>query len=270
MRSNVVNSEWGKHFTTPFTFDVNAHNEAGVHYDLTKVESIKSCGYDGVISHTCVVCDRVENDIDPATGNHTLNNASVCADKCEVCLKYIQKESQSHSIIEKIEYLSGYGVAGAHNKKCSNEGCSYDVTETAEVIFDFLGFSTPVNGDVGMVITFKVNKNAISELKRVENIELTYGVYAAAKERLQDNDILNADGSPSDYVVKAEIDSLYASYDFKLTGFNTEAQKATLIALGTYVIDNNGKITYIQIGEPMENEKYFFISFDSVSNNKIN
>ncbi len=270
VRSNVVNSEWGKHFTTPFTFDMAAHDQAGVHYDLTKVESIKNCGYDGVISHTCVVCDRVVNDIDPATGNHTLNNASACADKCEVCLKYIQKESQSHSIIEKIEYLSGYGVAGTHNKKCSNEGCSYDVTETADVIFDFLGFSTPVNGDVGMVITFKVNKNAISELKRVENIELTYGVYAASKERLQDNDILNADGSPSDYVVKAEIDSLYASYDFKLTGFNTEAQKATPIALGTYVIDNNGKITYIQIGEPMENEKYFFISFDSVLNNKIN
>ncbi len=32
------------------------------------------------------------------------------------------------------------------------------------------------------------------------------------------------------YVVKAEIDEAYDSYDFKLTGFETEAQKADRVS----------------------------------------
>lgn len=265
VRSNVVNSEWGKHFTTPFTFDVNAHNEAGIHYDLTKVESIKNCGYDGVISHTCVVCDRVENDVDPATGDHVLYNVSVCADKCEICLKYVQKENQSHKIAEEIAYANGYGKIGTHRSTCTNEGCSYDVTEDAQILFDFIGFSSPENGKIGIVVTFKVNKTAISELKRVENVSLNYGIFAAAKEKIGDGDVLNSDGAPASYVVKAEIDEAYDSYDFKLTGFETEAQKATLITLGTYVIDNEGNISYVQVGNPSENEKYYFLSYNSLN-----
>lgn len=264
VRGNVVNNEWGKQFTTPFTFDMNAHNEAGTHYDLTKVESIKNCGYDGVISQTCVVCDRVLKDIDPATGNHELANVNACVDKCNVCLKYVQKEVQDHKIDESIVYADGYGENGVYTQKCQNEGCLHEVIEVASKLINFIGYSMPEYDGVGFVMTFQVNKEAISEYKRVENVSVNYGIFAVANEKLGTNDILKDDGSANDFVVKAEINTEYDAFDFRLSGFETDTQKSALLCIGTYVINSNNEISYIQTEKVSDGDKYAYISYNSV------
>lgn len=264
VRSNVVNNEWGKQFTTPFAFDMNAHNEAGIHYDLTKVESIKNCGYDGVVSHTCVICDRVVNDVDVATGNHELTEVSACADKCGVCLKYVQKEVQNHNLDESITYENGYGKDGVYTHKCQNEGCSHDVIETASKLINFVGYSMPEYDGYGFVMTFQVNKNAISEYQRVENVSVNYGIFAVAGEKLGTNDILNQDGSANDFVVKAEINTEYDAFDFRLSGFETDTQKSALLCIGTYVINSNNEISYVQTEKVSDGDKYAYLSYNSI------
>ena len=55
------------------------------------------------------------------------------------------------------------------------------------------------------------------------------------------------------------------SFEFRITGFETDDHKALKLALGAYVIDSTGKIYYMQGGEPAENEKYVFVSYSDIN-----
>ena len=66
--------------------------------------------------------------------------------------------------------------------------------------------------------------------------------------------------------VAAEIDRDYGSFEMKITGFETEAQKSALLTIGAYVIDKNGKVTYLQPSTPNEGDKYAYISYNAVVN----
>lgn len=183
VRSNVPNGQWGKFFTTPFEFDEEAHMEADKHFDLTKVESIVNCGYDGVTSHTCALCSRVVNDIVPATNNHDLYEVSVCADKCNACEKYIQKEVQIHSYMEIYSYADGFTKGGTYSSKCENEGCSYCVDESKDSMVVSLGFSVSTWGN-GKAINYGyiVNTAIVDEYERVNNCEVILGMLFAGAE----------------------------------------------------------------------------------------
>ena len=186
VRSSVINSQWGKYFTTPFSFDRDGHMSAGIHYDLTEVLSLANCGIDGVTEHTCVVCDRVEKDIVPATGNHTLYEVSACADKCEVCLKYVQKIVQSHATVEYFTYENGYMKVGAYGEKCVNEGCSCVSTKEKEALVCDLGYSVPEgNGFVGITYGYMANKSVFDDYERVNDCALELGVLIATGENFQ-------------------------------------------------------------------------------------
>lgn len=181
VRSNVVNSEWGKHFTTPFTFDKDAHMSAGKHFDLTEVKSEVNCGYDGVTLCTCVVCKRVDEARVPATNDHSLIDVSPCADKCTVCLRYIDKAVQSHVNVEYFSYENGFTCFGAYGSKCTNEGCSSKSTREMEAMIEDLGFSVPEGGAYkGINYGFKINGDMICEYERVNGCEIQLGVLVAA------------------------------------------------------------------------------------------
>ena len=183
VRSSVPNSTWGKYFTTPFEFDRQAHMDAGKHFDITKVESIVNCGYDGVTSHTCALCSRVENDIVPATNNHDLYEVSVCADKCTVCLRYIQKKIQSHLYAEKYEYSQGFVFGGVYSSVCENTGCSYCVEENKEAMIVSLGFSVSTWGsDRGISYGYLVNTAIVDEYERVNGCDVVLGMLFAGGE----------------------------------------------------------------------------------------
>lgn len=186
IRECVVNSQWNKSFTTPVTFDREGHMTKGVHYDLTEVVSLANCGIDGITEHTCVLCARVERDVMPATGDHNVYEVSPCADKCTVCLLYVQKASQSHEIVEYFTYANGFMEKGAYGEKCVNEGCDCISVEEKSALVCDLGYSVPEKGGfVGINYGYMANKSVLYEYERVNGSAVELGVLIATGENFQ-------------------------------------------------------------------------------------
>ena len=73
----------------------------------------------------------------------------------------------------------------------------------------------------------------------------------------------------ADGVINAEITNVdFAAFELKIVGF-TDEQKDTKLAIGAYVAVTDGEATeysYMQSGEPNENEKYCFVSYNDIVN----
>ena len=168
----------------------------------------------------------------------------------------------SHTVYLDLVYES-FMKDGYYSYKC--ERCEDVNNETkAYALFACLGYSSPENGGNGLAITFTVNKDAVSKYEAKKG-KISYGAFAVAKNKLGTGDVLKADGTPIDYAIKAEVSKEFTGFDLRITGFNTTEQKAILLALGAYVIYGD-KISYLQDGTPLENEKYAFISYNDLPN----
>ena len=195
-------------------------------------------------------------------GKHTTGGA-----KCERCNAVIFCEDTAHNLEITLSYDS-FGKDGVKTVRCLDCNSSA-LTKTAPALFVCKGYSSPIDNDNEISISFEINRAAIYEYERITQKSISYGVFAAAKEKLGDNDILSSDGTPADNVVKAEIDvDGLVSFELRLSGFVTDVQKSALLALGAYVCltDSEGKSEYsfIQAHTPINNEKYHFISFKDV------
>ena len=183
VRTNAATGKDANYFTTPFVFNKQAHMDAGVHYDLIEVLSTANCGIDGVTENTCVLCQRVAQDIMPATGNHIAYEISPCADKCEVCLLYVQKATQAHVYFEYFTYDNGYMCKGAYGQKCKNEGCSFLTAEEKDALVEDLGYSVPeFDGVRGINYGYSANKSVFDEFERVNNCKIGLGFLVALGE----------------------------------------------------------------------------------------
>ena len=252
--------------TTPFTFDEAGHMETGVHYDLTEVLSIANCGIDGVTSHTCVLCKRIENEIVPATGDHTRVEVSACADKCEVCLQYVQKAIQSHEFYEYFSYEDGYMCKGAQGSACENEGCSYLTKEEKEALVIDYGYSVPeADGKIGINYGYRVSSAVLSEYERVNGCKIELGILVAL------GDSIKNDGAVFDHKLVEILNYIDVVVNF---GDRTDLNdKEIVIAAVIYnTKDGEATKTYIQ-GETDKqatsytSEKYgtlYGISFNSL------
>ena len=165
----------------------------------------------------------------------------------------------NHNVFISMTYES-YIKNGYYSYKC--ERCDDVSNDTvAPAIFVCSGYSTPENGRGGLAVTFAVDKTALNAYEALMGQSLTYGAFAVAYNNIGENDILTMDNA-----VKAEIDRDYGSFEMKITGFETEAQKSALLTIGAYVIDKNGKVTYLQPSTPNEGDKYAYISYNAVVN----
>lgn len=195
-------------------------------------------------------------------GKHTVGSPI-----CERCNATIYCEDTAHNLEITLSYDS-FGKDGVKTVRCLDCNSSA-LTKTAPALFVCKGYSSPIDNDNEISISFEINRAAIYEYERITQKSISYGVFAAAKEKLGDNDILSSDGTPADNVVKAEIDvDGLVSFELRLSGFVTDVQKSALLALGAYVCltDSEGKSEYsfIQAHTPINNEKYHFISFKDV------
>ena len=168
------------------------HRYVRLHRQIRNLQGSKplsNCGFDGVTAHTCVVCQRVENDIDPATGNHVAYEVSPCADKCEICLLYVQKAVQPHSYYEYFTYENGYMCAGEYGESCDNEGCAYLVSEAKEALVFDLGYSIPENSsEIVFNYGYRANKKIIGEYERVNGCTVELGFLVAAGENFANDE----------------------------------------------------------------------------------
>ena len=196
-----------------------------------------------------------------------LEDNNPCVINCTRCgANGVMEENPVHSEKYTILYTS-YDATGTKTYTCSNEGCKYSKTEYAPALFVCLGYSAPENGTGGIAVGFTVNNKAITEYKEVTGKALKYGVFAVLKDRLGNNDIFGKDGTASEGVISAEITNYeFAAFEIKIVGF-TDEYKGTKLAMGTYVSVTDGEATeysYLQEGEPNENEKYCFVSYNDI------
>ena len=265
LRSDNIDGALHKCFTPPVTYSKDDHIKAGVHYDITRVVSLANCGYDGIVSHTCVACDRVENDVDPATGDHTLVDCSACADKCTTCLKYVEKATQNHNLDEIMEYANGFDKLGKHSVICTNEGCTHADTEDIDALFENRGYSYPEDGNsVGISIRFIIDKDAVKAYEDFTGSKINYGLFAGLETSLGNNDVLDENGNQVDGIIVADLtEGAFTVFEIKMMGF-AEAQATTPFAIGAYVTETNGgtkKYSYLQGGTPAENQKYCYVTY---------
>ncbi|MBE6664023.1 MAG: leucine-rich repeat domain-containing protein [Ruminococcaceae bacterium] len=270
IRCNHTDKGWYRFHTTSEVYDINTHTAEDVHYN-NRVCQEGNCGYDEMITNTCVVCDLVSVVTgEKATGNHTYEDDFDCetALNCEVCLKTLA-EALTHDIKTTIIYENGYDKIGVQLTTCTNRGCKHEISLKVDALFICKGYSAPENGAGGIAIDYVVNIEAIEEYERVTNVTISYGIYASTQNNLGDGYIFDENGTVADGALTAALNKQYTKIQIKLVGFNTDELKATKFAIGAYVkaIDSESqKISYLQSGEIADGDKYAFVSFNDIVN----
>ena len=271
IRCNHTDKGWYRFHITSELYDMSTHEIDGVHYN-DRVYQQGNCGYDEKTTNTCVIC-KLQSVVvgEKATGDHTYEDDFNCetALACEVCLKTL-KEALAHDIKTTILYEKGYTAEGLKTVACQNEGCNHsEGEEKTNAPFTCLGYSAPEDGRGGIAIGFTVNNVAIAEYEEITGKTLKYGVFAALQSKLKDKDVFAEDGTAAEGVISAEITNYqFVAFELKIVGF-TDEQKDTKLAMGAYVAVIDGETTeysYLQSGTPNENEKYCFVSYNSIVN----
>ena len=165
-----------------------------------------------------------------------------------------------------IVYTS-YGEKGIKTISCAN-GCGIDGELDAPALFVCLGYSATTIGDGGIVLGFKVNKDAISEYETLEGKSVSYGVFAVSQKNLGDGYVFDENGTAINGALCQNVTKYtFDFFQIKITGYTTDEQKNAAIALGAYVCVKDGEATeysYIQEGATLEGQNYSFVSYNDI------
>ena len=162
-----------------------------------------------------------------------------------------------------VAYEKGYLQVGYKKEGCTR--CTQHTTVALMPLFKALGYSVPEDGGTSISVGFVVNKDAIEAYSQATGINISYGVFAASQLKLADGDVFGEDLVPSDCAIVKEINDASDVFIIKITGFETEAHKSAPLAIGGYVITDDGEnkaVSYLQAEEPKQGEKYSFKSFN--------
>ena len=177
----------------------------------------------------------------------------------------IEKHDLENASIINIAYTD-FSKTGCKTLKCERCGVE-NITEEASPLFICRGYSAPEFGEGGIAIGFVVNHDSIDQYEKVTNSTVEYGVFAIVKDRLGENDIFDEDGNLTKGAISANISSYdFDMFELRIVGF-TDTQKDIKLAMGAYVAVTDGETTeysYMQGGEPNENEKYCFVSYNDI------
>ena len=173
----------------------------------------------------------------------------------------------SHTIYRDTVYES-YMAQGHKEYECDRCG-NVSTDEKVPALFVCLGYSGPETDEVdGVSIRYTVNTQAIENYENLTGKTVSYGLFAAAKEKLGDKDILSKDGEAADGVVKAEFQNRqYVFLEIKMVGFDTDERKNAKFAIGAYVETTFGETkeySYLQKGTPSQGDKYYFASYKEI------
>lgn len=165
---------------------------------------------------------------------------------------------------------TGYDKYGDGEYVCSVCNANHTVIGAIDPIFKCSGFSIPENGRKEITVGFEINKVSLTEYETLMNKSISYGVFAASKQVLGTNDILQENGEATQGVIKADInDTKVIFFELRLSGFNTENQLNALLILGAFVKvtdEDSIEYSYMQPINASEGEKYGSISFNELLN----
>lgn len=171
-------------------------------------------------------------------------------------------ENNKNAIFVSLIYKD-YSENGIKTVTCAN--CGKNGELKAPALFSCVGYSTSEFSNSGILVGYQINRNAISDYESETGNSVSYGVFAVAKVVIGDNEIFDSQGDFVEGVFGYDVTEYQNDvFEIKVSGFTSEEQKETKLALGAYVIvTSNGKkeYSYMQEGKPTENDKYHFVSF---------
>lgn len=213
-----------------------------------------------MVIYDCNLCDVAFDGIHTNPGD---DGDCTTALICSMCNEYTIREALSHISNERLTYTS-FMKEGEYYVGCTNEGCEHGSTEKLEALFTCFGYSTPEYEGGAVALGYFVNHKAIERYEELSGNTVKYGLYAAVKDTLGDNDIIDSNGNASAGAIKAGFEnSAYSNLFIKMFGFGDK--KDAEFTIGAYIeIVNDGasEYSYLQIGEPKEGEKYAFIKYN--------
>jgi hypothetical protein len=172
--------------------------------------------------------------------------------------------SEDAEVLVTVVYLD-YTQAGKKITACQSVGCTHSVEQELEALITCDGFSVEEKG-TGIVVGYRLNQTAITEYNKLTGKTVKYGIYAATKTALNGGDIFDEEGMPIDGAVKAEVTEGFVALEVKICGITN---LDTEFAMGAYLeISNESEKEYafIEDEKPLEGEKYYFVSYNSVAN----
>ena len=267
-RNGATTMGYNIFYTTPYSYDMNAHTTKDEHFcSRTQVQK-QNCGYDGIFDVQCIVCDKLDRTVTPATGNHiyTVDSDCTTAHNCTVCEK-LMIEALEHVLKDIIKYENGYMAAGTCTSTCTNEGCEHSAAPTeVAALFVNKGYTKDEteNGS-SLAYGISINKAAIEAYEKASGEVVTYGFIIGAVPDAPTGNLVSANGeillAGAVSINLTEIDySKYSIYNVKLTSITTDNQKALDIYFNAYAIVE-GKVRYF--GEE-ESETAVAISYNSI------
>ncbi|MBO4983423.1 MAG: leucine-rich repeat domain-containing protein [Clostridia bacterium] len=180
------------------------------------------------------------------------------------CVVFFGNHTYDINTVADLVYTS-FLTNGTYYYSCPTCDGYAEATPSALPLFSCQGISASKVGN-GISVGFKVDSAAIENYTKVTGNTVKYGVFAVAQEKLKDNDIFDEQGNAFDGAVTVEIKRMdFAGFDIKVMGFETDAQKATKLALGAYAMVSNGEgveYSYMQSENPLEGEKYSFVTYN--------
>lgn len=242
-------------------FDFDGHTHLG-----SCVREENDCANDGREAISCIICDKEFITVLEATGEHNYVDGV-----CTVCGRSFCPSGADHSLKLEVVYANGFMSVGAIVNKCQISGCTYETkVEDLPALFTTLGYSVPENGSGEIAIGYTVDNEAIEKYESTTGTKITYGVFAVSKDRLGENDVFGESGAVSGAVCADVSRFNLTAFELKITGFKTDTQKSTKLAIGAYVkitSEGNVKYVYLQNSEAAQGEKYAFASYNDMLEN---
>lgn len=169
-----------------------------------------------------------------------------------------------HNIPEPTYYFTSYTEESSVKGVCTRCGIE-ELKETVAPLFTCLGFSAPDDSVGGISIGFRVDHDAVSAYERITKSKVSYGLFVGVYEKLGNEDVINLEtGEIAENAVVADLsEGGFVLLKLKIAGFTTDEQKASMFAVGTYVI-NGDNISYVQANNPTAGEKYYYTSYKNI------
>ena len=184
---------------------------------------------------------------------------------CVDCGKIFSCNNPNHEKeVLSITYES-FLQAGEKIVKCVN--CNVNATSTVPALFTCTGYSIAEYGTNGIAVGYYANNNAIDEYRNKTGKDVSFGLFAALKDKLENNEAFASDGTAINGVVSVDLTNRrFDIFEFKITNFK-ENHKDTKLTLGAYVkvTDENGTAyTYLQVGTKAETDKYVYVTYNEI------
>ena len=241
--SGALSSVSKTSFTTFYT---------GANNDFDTIKTIAS-------SSDRITSAKASSYADYKNGTHTQNKYIFIygANLCDVAYG-------EHNIPEPTYYFTSYTEESSVKGVCTRCGIE-EIKETVAPLFTCLGFSAPDDSFGGISIGFRVDHDAISAYERITSSTVSYGLFVGVYEKLGNEDVINLEtGEIAEDAVVADLsEGGFVLLKLKIAGFTTDEQKASMFAVGTYVI-NGDNISYVQANNPTAGEKYYYTSYNNI------